>query len=349
MRNFSFLLVAAVVVTVVLAVVLFSTATYVVREGKQAVVTQFGEPVNFATTPGLHWKVPFIHEVHLFEQRLLPWDGEPENMQTRDKKRIFVDVWARWRIVDLKTFYKAVRDEQQGHKFLDDLVDSSVRDVVARHNLIDVVRSSNDELIYEDDEVARDLNRDEVTTGRTTLEKQILAAAGADLRERYGMELTTVHFKRVMYSERVRDTVFERMQTERQRIARLFESEAEEEKNRIQGTTRKELDEIEGEMSRQSAKIRGEADAQVIQMTAEAYGKNPEFYRFLQRLELFKDAFKRDTRLVLTTDSEILKLFKGMDTLPPSSPPASAAPNLTSEPAEEARGEATATAETEAP
>ena len=300
---------AAILLALVL--VAFYFMTYVVNEGKQAVITQFGRPVSFVRDPGLKFRIPVIQAVHKIEKRLLPWDGAPENMQTRDKKRIFVDCWARWKIVNLETFFTNVRTEQKGQKFLDDIVDSAVRDVIARNNLIDLVRTSNEKLVYETEELERTATaRDIVTTGREKIEQEILRVASRDLENRYGMSLVAVHIKRVKYNDRVRDTVYERMRSERQRVAQLFESEAQEEGNRIMGLTRKELDSIEGAMKQKAAEIRGRADAEVIKMTAEAYSKNPEFFEFLQRLEMYKMALTDDTNLILSTDSDMFRLFK---------------------------------------
>jgi len=313
---------AAIMLTLV--AIAFYFMTYVVNEGKQAVITQFGKPVSFVTEPGLKFRIPLIQSVHKLEKRLLPWDGAPENMQTRDKKRIFVDCWARWRIVDLHTFFTNVRTEQRGQKFLDDIVDSAVRDVIARNNLIDLVRTSNEQLVYETEELERtSTSRDVVSTGREEIEKEILQVASNQLETDYGMELVAVHIKRVKYDDRVRDTVYDRMRSERQRVAQLFESEAQEEGNRIIGLTRKELDSIEGTMKQKAAEIRGLADAEVIKMTAEAYSQNPEFFEFLQRLEMYKQALDTDTNLILSTDSEMFRLFK---TTRPISPPAIVAP-----------------------
>lgn len=309
-------------VVVFLVGLAFYFMTYIVDEGQQAVITQFGKPVSFVTEPGLNFRIPFVQSVQKLEKRLLPWDGAPENMQTRDKKRIYVDCWARWRIVDLETFFTNVRDETTGQKILDDIVDSSVRDVIARNNLIDLVRTSKDrELVYETEELSRTAtSRDVVTTGRVAIEAQILEDASDSLQSRYGMELVAVHIKRVKYNDRVRDTVYERMRSERQRVAQLFESEAEEEGNKIQGLTRKDLDKIEGEMKQNSAQIRGEADAEVIKLTAEAYGKNPEFFEFLQQLEMYKKALKKDTNLILSTNSDMFQLFKTNSQRPPQAP-----------------------------
>mgnify|MGYP002634053218 FL=1 len=297
---------AAIGLIAITGFIIYSSA-YSVEEGKLAVITQFGKPMGAVEESGLHFKTPFVQEVNFLEKRLLPWDGDPESMQTRDKKRIDIDVWARWRIVDAMKFYVKLRTEQRGQKMLDDLVDSAVRDVVARHNLIDVVRKSNDPLVYESDELQR-RSSDQVTGGgRDDVEDEILA--GVDL-ESYGMKLEKVRIKRVNYVESVRQAVYERMISERLRIARLYDSEAMEEKNRILGQTQKELDQIEGEMEKASAEIRGKANAQVIQLTAEAYGKAPDFYDFLRRLEVFKQTIGTDTRLILSTESDLFRLLK---------------------------------------
>ncbi len=298
-----------IIILVVLAAIFAKASLYVVQEGQQAVITQFGKPVNVVRDPGLNFKTPFIQTVNRLEKRLLPWDGDPENMQTRDKKRIFIDVWARWRIVDPMKFFQAVRTEQRGYKILDDLVDSAVRDVVARYNLIEVVRSSNRELQYETKELAEDAaaGREVITAGRAKMEAEILQVASAALTERYGMELTVVHVKRINYIESVRRQVYLRMQSERLRIAQLFESEAKEEQNRILGRMRKELDVIEGEMAQKSAEIRGQADAEVIKIAAEGYSKSPEFYEFLRSLEAYKKTLRRGTRLILSSDNKFFR------------------------------------------
>ncbi len=289
-------------------------ATYIIQEGEQAVITQFGKPVAFVTEPGLKFRIPLVQSVQRLEKRILPWDGAPENMQTRDKKRIFVDCWARWKISDLSKFYTSLRTERGGQKILDDYIDSGVRNVVAKHNLIDLVRTSNDKLLYESDELeSTATNRDVVKTGREKIEMEILTTLKGDLMDQYGIELVDVHIKRVNYDEQVKATVYERMRSERERVAKLFESEAEEEGNRIKGLAQKELDTISGTMKQKAAEIRGRADAEVIQLTAETYGRNPEFFIFLQKLEVYKAALKGDTNLILSTDSDLLSLLKSID------------------------------------
>jgi len=306
---------ALVVILLILLAILGFSSLYTVDETQIAVVTQFGELKDTVTDAGLHYKVPFVQEVHFLEKRLMAWDSDPENMQTSDKKRIFVQVWARWKIADADIFYPAVRTEQGGHKILDDLVDSAVRDVVAQHRLIELVRSTNDELLYEDEEIQRN-DVEEVKKGRGDIEKQILQVASTDLAQEYGMEIKDVRVMRVNYIDSVKQAVYERMRAERQRIASLYESEAEEERNRIQGHTRRELDQIEGEMQAASAKIRGEADADVIRITAEAYNQSPEaleFFKFLRKLEVFKSSLGKDSSVVLSTDSELFDLLKSPD------------------------------------
>lgn len=314
MRN---ILSVIILIVIVVAVVGLYSGMFQLEEGKQAVITQFGRPVRSVPEAGLHLKVPFVQDVHLLEKRLLPWDGAAESMQTADKKRIFIDIWARWRISNVDEFFRAVRTEKQGQKVLDDLVDSAVRNVVADNKLIDVVRSSDKELRYASETMTEIVSGEEaaregVTTGRSQMEEMILEKVVDDLKaNNYGMELISVQVKRVNYISSVKNSVYERMRSERNRIAMLFESEAKEEQNRILGLTQKELDGIEGEMEQKSAEIRGEADAQVIAMTAEAYNKSPEFYALLRRLEVFKQALAGQARLILSTDSELLRLIKG--------------------------------------
>ena len=277
---------ASLVVIVVLALILVNAVAFQVTEAEQIIITQFGEPKNVITDPGLHFKKPFIQHVHRLEKRLLPWDGDAENMVTKDKKNIFINVWARWRIVDPLKFFQACRTVNGGQKKLDDLVDSAVRDVVAAHNLIECVRSSNEPLKYEIEELGtgRSGLGEQITVGHEKLEDLMLATVNAstDLKATYGMEVTEVRIKRLNYIENVRQRVYERMKSERTRIAALFESEAKEEANRILGNMQKELDEIEGEMEQRSAEIRGAADAEVIKIYAEALSQDPEFFRFLR-------------------------------------------------------------------
>ena len=303
-----------VIMLVVVALgILASSAIYVIPEGQQAVITQFGKPVGAVTKAGHYWRIPFVHEINRMEKRLLPWDGDPQNMPTKDKRRIFIDVWARWRIIDPMKFYRAVGTVSNAQHRLDEIVDSAVRGVIAKNKLIDAVRTTDNPLVYESEELARDWSarRERVSTGRRQIEAEIKKIASDGLGETYGMELVAVHIKRINYIQSVREKVYERMRSERMRIASLYESEAQEEKNKILGQTRKELDAIEGEMEQRSTEIRGYADAKVIEIAAKAFGQSPDFYKFLRTLEAYKKTLTRGTRLVLTTDNEFLQLLHG--------------------------------------
>ena len=309
MRN-----VAIAFAVLVVGAILLRASAYTVNPAEQVVLTQFGEPRATVTEPGLYFRTPFVQEVNRLEKRLLPWDGDPENMPTKDKKRIFIDVWARWRIVEPRTFFKRVRTVTREISILDDLIDSAVRDIIASNNLIECVRTTNDPLKYETEEFQVDQARtqEHVALGRQQLEKLMLTQVNAaDLPASYGIEVVEVHIKRVNYVKNVRDRVYERMISERTRIAKLFESEAEEERNRIIGSTRKELDEIEGDMEQRSAEIRGEADAAVIKIYAEAIGQDLEFFEFLRLLEAYEKTLRSPARLILSTDNEFLKLLRG--------------------------------------
>ncbi len=294
----------------IVLVILLPATLFVIPEDQQVVITQFGKPVRPESNAGLNYRVPFVQKVNRLDKRLLPWDGKPEQMQTRDKKRIEIDVWARWRIVDPLKFFQAVKTKQAGYGHLDGLVGSAVRDVVANHNLIEVVRTTDRQLQYELEELLQETaeGRKQTTIGRRAeMEKKILTKASVDLEKRYGMELTDVHIKRVNYIESVRRTVYGRMISERDQIAQLFQSEAKEEENKILGQMKKELDMIEGEMKQKSAEIIGAADAEVIRIAAEGYSKSPEFYQFIRSLEAYKKTFDSDTRLILSSDNKFLK------------------------------------------
>ncbi len=296
-------------------VILLGASVYVVSEGEQVVITQFDDPIRERTDAGLYWKIPFIQEVQRLDKRLLPWDGDPQNMPTKDKRLIDIDVWARWRIVEPIKFYTVVRTMSVAQKRLDETVDSAVRQVIANNALIDAVRTTNTALIYESAELSEDLigRQDQITTGRRDIEKAITELAGRSLREDFGMELVDVHIKRIDYIPTVREKVYERMVSERMRVARLYESEAEEEKSKIEGQTNKELDEIRGEERQRAAEIRGIADAQVIEITAKAFGQSPEFYQFLRQLEAYKNTLAGGTRLILSTDNQFLRRFHGVE------------------------------------
>lgn len=290
--------------------VIGAAATYTVDETEQVVITRFGKPVKSVTDPGLHFKVPVLDTVIPLEKRIMQWDGDPENMPTLDKKRIYADTFGFWHIVDPMRFYTSVRTLQGGQKKLDDLVDPAVRDVVTRHNLIEAVRSTDDPLVFSEGNEAQSDRQPTIAVGRDGLEDEILRAVQSRGLDEFGIEVVFVGFKRVNYVGNVRDKVYERMQAERTRIAKLLVSEAKEQANIIRGNMQYELEEISAEQNREVAKARGTADAAAIRVWSEAIETAPEFYSFLRTMQALKE-MPEGSRMVLTTDSEFLRPLKG--------------------------------------
>ncbi|MEN0065001.1 MAG: protease modulator HflC [Myxococcota bacterium] len=313
-----------ILVLVVVGLFGMTQATYVVNEVDQVVITQFGRPVGEAVTePGLHFKVPFIQDVNRFEKRFLEWDGERNRIPTSDKRFIFVDTYARWRISDPLKFFERLGDERGAQSRLDDILDGETRNVIARHNLIEVVRTSGREFAVDDEDVGGlssgiregeggdDLEqRDfQVAVGRKELARMVLEASKtrtADL----GVEILDFQFKRINYVQSVRTEVFQRMISERKRIAEQFRSEGKGEAARINGEKERELKRITSEAEKEAKLIRGEADANAADIYAKAYNANARFYRFAKSMETLKETVDSDTTLLLGTDSEMLSYLE---------------------------------------
>jgi membrane protease subunit HflC len=306
-------LVAVLVVVGVLAVlVVLSGTVYVVYETQQVIITQFGEPVGDPVTePGLHLKVPFVQDANYFEKRFLEWDGDPNQIPTKDKRFIYVDTYARWRITDPLLFFQRLRDEPRAQSRLDDILDGETRNTVAKHNLIEVVRSTNREFA-----VAVDLEAGETTevskkieSGRAKLAQQVLEAAARRTSD-LGIEVLDFRFKRIEYVEEVQKEVYARMISERNRIAEQFRSEGAGESARINGEKDRELKAITSEAYRQAQEIKGKADARATEIYAKAHGLDPAFYRFQKSLETLRQTIDSDTVLVLTTDGDLLRYLQ---------------------------------------
>lgn len=302
----------AVALAVLVAAFLCYNSLFVVSEMNQAVVTQFGEIVDVAQEPGLHWKTPFVQKVNYFDKRILEWDGEAKQIPTRGKKFITVDSWARWKIVDPRTFYQSVTTEAQGQAVLDDRIESALRDSISSQMLEETVRSTDRELRYVTEEIkeAQDV-KTAIDVGREQLVREVRKVAGKNLEEEYGIEMVDVQIKRVNYTDTVREDVYKRMRSERQRIAEKFLSEARSTKNEILGEMQRKLDRIESEGYEKAETIKGEADAQAASIYAEAYSSNPDFFRFMRTLESYRNVLDEDTFLLLTTESEFFKLLEG--------------------------------------
>ena len=293
------------------AIVLFASL-YTVSETEQAIITQFGKPVGGPIArPGLHVKTPFVQVVHRFDKRWLEFDGDPNEIPTKDKKYIWVDTYARWRIADPLRFYQAVADEIGGQSRLDDIVDGQTRNAVASFDLLELVRSSNRR--FEVTEELQGIGSAEamapVTTGRMKIEQIILEKAAA-ITPQFGIELVDVRIKRINYVETVQQKVFERMISERKRIAERSRSEGQGRAAEILGQKERDVLAASSSGYRSAQEIKGKADAQATSIYARAYGRDPEFYQFLKSMETLGATLDKDTWVILSTDSEILRYLK---------------------------------------
>lgn len=303
------------IILLIIALIVLSSAFYTLSESKQAIITQFGKPIGGAiTSAGLHVKIPFIQTLYRFEKRILIWDGSVDQIPTADKKYIVLDTTARWKIIDPLLFYQSVGNIQGAQTRLDDIIDSGARDVVSSHLLIEVVRNSNDILEREpaaEEEEIVEVAYERIELGREQLTREILTRA-SELVPQYGIQLLDVQIKRLNYIEDVRKKVYERMNSERQRIASKYRSEGEGKRAGILGQKERELNKIQSEAYRRSQEIRGEADAKATKIYADAYRLDPEFYSFLKSLEVYKNAVGANSRVIMTTDSDIYRYLKNI-------------------------------------
>lgn len=286
---------------------------YVVEEGEQVLLTQFGKPVSVTAEAGLKFKLPVAQEIHRFQKRILKWDGDPNQIPTKDKKYIWVDTTARWRISDPLKFFTTVATENGAQSRLDDIIDSVVRDAVSGHLLVELVRGR--EYRTSDGEIEETFNVDgqiielEDLTGREEILAGILEKARANTPD-YGIDLIDVHIKRINYVEQVRQRVYERMISERKKVAAQYRSEGEGEKADILGQMQKELKRIESGAYRTSVEVRGKADAEAAGIYSTTYNKDAKFYALTRTLEAYRKAIKGNSRLVLSTDSEFYRYIQ---------------------------------------
>jgi membrane protease subunit HflC len=315
---------ALVVVRVVLG------CFFAVYQTEQVIITQFGKPVGEPITdPGLHFKLPVIQVVNRIDKRFLEWDGAPVAIPTRDKTYIHVDTFARWRIDDAKTYFVRLHDERSAQSRLEDILGSETRNAVAKHDLIEIVRTDKDR------KPLRDENLKNVPTGlgtigvlppiqygRAKIESEIKSKAAGKLSE-FGIELLDVRLKRVNYNPDVLARIYQRMISERNQIAQRFRSEGEGEAARIAGQKERDLNEIQSTAYRQLQQIRGEADAKATEIYAQAYTQNPQaadFYNFIKSMETYRRILNKDSTLVLSTDSDLFNLLKRASGKPAASP-----------------------------
>jgi membrane protease subunit HflC len=294
------------------ALLVLSDAVYIVSETNQVIITQFGEPIGGAvTTAGMHLKLPFIQKTNYFEKRWLEWDGDANQIPTKDKKYIWVDAYARWKISNPLVFFQRVRDERGAQSRLDDIIDGETRNAIAKYDLIEVVRSSNRE--FEKTEESALLEKSEmvanIEVGREHIAEQIMENASRVTSE-FGIELRDVRIKRINYVDEVQQKVFDRMIAERKRIASKYRSEGDGKSAEIRGQKERELKRIGSEAYRSAQEIKGKADAEATKIYAQAYNLDPEFYQFMKTLDTYRSSLDSETWLVLSTDSEFLKFLK---------------------------------------
>ena len=306
-----------IVVVIVLLIIAANLCFYNVSETEQVILTQFGktvgQPVNEA---GMKFKMPFIQTVNRIDKRILEWDGRASEMPTRDKLYIVVDAFGRWRINDPLQFFTRLRDERSARSRLDDIIGSEVRNAIAKHDLIEIVRTDKNRKASADAAPADDAGQINrllpITLGRTAIEKEIVEKSAPKLKD-FGIELIDVRFMRVNYNPGVSAKIHERMMSERQQIASRFRSEGEGEAAKITGSKERDLRQIESESYRQVQVIKGEADAKASEIYARAYGGSPEaaeFHQFLRTMEAYRKMFDKDTTLLLSTDSDLFRYLK---------------------------------------
>ncbi len=311
-----------IIVVMGLGAYVLKSSIYTVSEVEQIIITQFGKPVGVpVTTAGLKIKVPFIQEVNPIEKRVLEWDGSPSDMPTKDKLYISVDLFARWRITDPLQYFLRLRDERSAQSRLDDILGSETRNAVAKHELIEIIRTTRDRVplrdaLLSDEESSVDMGSlVPIQKGRQLIEKEIYSAAAEKILV-FGIELLDIRFKRINYNESVRPKIYDRMISERRQIAERFLSEGNGEAARIRGNRVRELNKIQSEAYREVEEIRGAADAKATEIYARAYNQSPEaveFHEFIRTMQSYKAIIDGNTTLILSTNSDLFKFLKGMN------------------------------------
>lgn len=299
-----------------LALVLIFSSAYVVDETEQVVITQFGrivgEPVK---APGLKFKTPFIQTANYFPKNILEWDGDPGQVPTKDKTYIWVDTFARWKISDPVLYFQTVKDEFSALKRLDDIIDPAMRNLITSYPLVETVRNTDRAMdtfdVANDDENKNRRVRYQVDLGRDEITRRIVAQSRKKLEE-FGIELVDMKIKRVNYIDSVRRSVYDRMIAERNQVAEKFRAEGKGEASNIRGEKEKELQKIKSEAYRTAQETKGHADAKATQIYAAAYGVDPDFYAFQKTMEVYKKSLSKDSSLILSTDSDLMKYMKGV-------------------------------------
>ncbi len=315
-------------IVAVIGVLIFSGLFFVVDETQQVVITRFGEPMGQPVkSAGLYFKVPFMDKANYFDKRIMPWEGDADEITTLDLRHIWVDTIARWKIVDPLKFMQSVGNETGAQARLDDIIDAATRDAISGQALVESIRNSN-RLIHDVDKsnelagktgaITTD-NLEKIKVGRDQITREILERSLVIIPN-YGIELVDVRIKRINYVEKVQRKVYERMISERKRAATEFRSEGQGKKAEIEGQMTKELRDIRSQAYKAAQEIKGKADAEAIKIYADAYNKDPEFYSFIKTLETYKDTINQGSTFILTTDNEFYKYLRSVKEQPGSIP-----------------------------
>jgi membrane protease subunit HflC len=300
---------------IVAVLIVVMSSAFMVRETEQVIITQFGKPVGDPiVAPGIHFKIPIIQEANFFDRRFLEWDGSPNQIPTKDKRFIWVDTYARWRIKDPLLFFQRVRDERGAQSRLDDILDGETRNAIAKHYLVELVRSTNREQLSSEEFTAGEVTEGlaKIKFGRETITRSIIEVAAQRTLE-LGIELLDLRLKRINYVDEVQQKIFERMITERKRIADKYRSEGQGEASKILGDKERELKKIQSGAYRTAQEIIGKADAEAITIYAKAYNQSPEsreFYRFLKTMETYKTTLSEKDWLVLSTKGDFFRYLQ---------------------------------------
>jgi membrane protease subunit HflC len=306
-----------IIAIVIAAIIVLAQSAYIVKETEQVVVTQFGKPIGDPVTePGLKFKTPFVQKANYFDKRYLEWDGDPNQVPTKNKKFIFVDTYARWHITDPLQFYKRLTNERGAQSRLDDILDGETRDNIASHSLEEVVRNTNRQAVSAGkiSELIED-SLPNIQVGRERIQNMIQETANKQTQD-LGIEILDFRFKRINYVQEVRERVYDRMKSERIRIAEKFRSEGQGEASRINGQKERDLNRIQSEAYREAETIKGEADAEAADIYARAYNKSGsarELYSFTKSMETFQNTFDTSTTVILSTDSDLYRYLKEME------------------------------------
>jgi membrane protease subunit HflC len=302
-------------VSVLIFLIGLNSSVFIVQEKDQVVITQFGKPVGEAITkPGMYFKAPLIQVANYFEKRIMEWNGDPNQVPTKDKKFIFVDTYARWQITDPLQFFKRLTNERNAQSRIDDILDGDTRDFIANNDIEEAVRTSNRVPESSDTEIIGD-SLAKINVGRDSIQQMILSSANKQAVE-LGIRILDFRFKRINYVQEVQNQVYERMKSERFRIADKFRSEGQGEASRINGEKERELKNIQSIAFRDAEMIKGKADASATSIYAKAYDRTNQsrnLYSFLKSMETFEKTFDGKTSIFISTDSELYKYLKKMD------------------------------------